>query len=191
MISDAEDIIRRKQLAIASMCTLQKTWIRKDHISEICRLKQYKTLVKPVLTYNCSTWGVTKLDEDQLDTFQRKQLRTIINMKYPNRISNINLYKRCNDYPLSLFILKSRWKLFGHILRRNEQCPANNAMKFYFEETCKRGGGGGGRLVAMAKACLEKTVRFKTLTLVELQTLVFEIEATLNNRPMSTCGRGY
>ena len=108
LIGDAEDIIWRKQLAIASMCTLQKVWIRKDHISEICRLKLYKTLVKPVLTYNCSTCGVTKLEEGQLDTFHdtfhRKQLRTIINMKYPNRISTINLYQRCNAYPLSLFI---------------------------------------------------------------------------------------
>ena len=45
-------------------------------------------------------------------------------------------------------------------------------------------GGMWERLVAMVKACLKKTVGFKILTFVELQTLIFEIEATLNNRPL-------
>ena len=46
-IRDAEDIIR-KQLAIAGMNDLQTVWIRKDHISELRRLKLNKALVKPV-----------------------------------------------------------------------------------------------------------------------------------------------
>ena len=29
---------------------------------------------------------------------------------------------------------EARWKLFGHILRRDQSIPANMAMKFYFEE---------------------------------------------------------
>ena len=29
---------------------------------------------------------------------------------------------------------EARWKLFGHILRRDPTIPANLAMKFYFEE---------------------------------------------------------
>ena len=133
LIGDTEDIMRRKQLAIASMNNLFKIWIRQDHISEIRRLKLYQTLVKPVLTYNCGTWGLTKKDEEQLDSFHRRQLRIIIRKKYPHIISNKNLYKRCKESPLSTFILKSRWKLFGHILRLNKECPANKAMIFYFE----------------------------------------------------------
>ena len=38
LIGDAEDITKRKQLAIASMNNLQKVWIRKDPISENRRL---------------------------------------------------------------------------------------------------------------------------------------------------------
>ncbi|GFR94401.1 hypothetical protein ElyMa_000917900 [Elysia marginata] len=34
--------------------------------------------------------------------------------------------------PLSIFILESRWRLFGHILRRDSQIPANQAMSEYF-----------------------------------------------------------
>ena len=139
LIGDTEDIMRRKQLAIASLNSLFKIWIRKDHISENRRLKLYQSLVKPILTYNCGTWGLTKRDEDQLDSFHRRQLRIVIGKKYPHIISNKNLYIRCKESPLSLFILKCRWKLFGHILRLNEECPANKAMAFYFEDTDSKG----------------------------------------------------
>ena len=43
-----------------------------------------------------------------------------------------------NHYPLSTHILESRWRLFGHILHRNEEIPANKAMKLYFHRTEKR-----------------------------------------------------
>ena len=43
LLGDAEDIIRRKQLAIASMDNLNKVWIRRDHISESRRLELYKS----------------------------------------------------------------------------------------------------------------------------------------------------
>ncbi|GFR86004.1 hypothetical protein ElyMa_000709700 [Elysia marginata] len=39
---------------------------------------------------------------------------------------------RCNKRPLSIFILESRWRLFCHILRRDSQIPANQAMSGYF-----------------------------------------------------------
>ena len=38
-------------------------------------------------------------------------------------------------------ILQSRWRLFGHILRRDASIPANASMSYYFSETKKRGKG--------------------------------------------------
>ncbi|XP_065062423.1 uncharacterized protein LOC135689200 [Rhopilema esculentum] len=133
LLSDTEDIQRRKQLSIASMNRLNHIWIRKDHVSEKLRLKLYRTLVKPVLMYNSSTWGLTQKDTKGLDAFHRQQLRQLIGKKYPNKISNQNLYKRCEEGPISIDILNGRWRLFGHILRLSDDTPAVKAMRFYFE----------------------------------------------------------
>ena len=38
----------------------------------------------------------------------------------------------CNECPLSITLLESRWRLFGHILRRNSEIPANKSMNSYF-----------------------------------------------------------
>ncbi|GFR72900.1 hypothetical protein ElyMa_003853400 [Elysia marginata] len=70
--------------------------------------------------------------EERLNAFHRKQLKKVLNIKYPVKITNSSLYNKCNERPLSIFILESRWRLFGHILRRDSQIPANQATSGYF-----------------------------------------------------------
>ena len=49
-----------------------------------------------------------------------------------------SLYRKCKESLLSLQILEARWRLFGHILRRNPQISANKTMEFYFINTTRR-----------------------------------------------------
>ena len=92
----------------------------------------YRTLVKSVLTYNCGTWALTKTEEEKLNyAFHRQQLRKIL-IKYPVKITNSSLYEKCNDCPPSITLLGSRWRLFGHILRKNSEIPANKSINSYF-----------------------------------------------------------
>ena len=60
-------------------------------------------------------------------------------IKFPTKIQNQNIYKKTNEEPVSKTIRKNRWKLFGHILRRNKNIPANQAMETYFMETSNTG----------------------------------------------------
>ena len=53
-------------------------------------------------------------------------------IKFPVKITNKSLCKKCQEKPLSLQILKARWNLFGHILRRDSDIPANKATRAYF-----------------------------------------------------------
>ena len=73
LLGDTEDVIRRKQLASAAMTKINKVWIRgrKIHIKK--RLKMYNTLVKPILTYNSCTWGLTKNERESMNAFHRRQ----------------------------------------------------------------------------------------------------------------------
>ena len=133
LIGDSEDLSRRKQLSIVSLNNLNNIWIRKDHIKQSLRIELYKSLIKPILTYNSGTWGLTKKEEDNLDAFHRQQLRRILNIKYPAHIGNAQVYKQTGEEILTLEILRNRWKLFGHVLRSNPGTPAQKAMNHYFE----------------------------------------------------------
>ena len=134
LLGDEEDIDRRKKLATVVMNKMDKIWIRKDKISKKRKLNLYRALVKSILLYNCGTWGVTKAEENKLDAFHRKQLKRILGIKYPKKISNKNLYREAREKPISDTMREARWKLLGHILRRPEEIPANKAMTLYFND---------------------------------------------------------
>ena len=93
LLGDEEDIERRKQLATVAMNKLQLIWI-KNQVNQKTKMKLYRALVKSILLYNCSTWGVTQSIEQKLDAFHRRQLRRVLNIKYPTKISNKKLCKK-------------------------------------------------------------------------------------------------
>ena len=132
LIGDEEDVERRKRLSNAALTKLLYVWIKGDKIKRKTKLKLYRSLVKSILVYNCGTWALTKSEEEKLNAFHRKQLRKVLNIKYPVKITNSSLYNKCEEHPLSIYILENRWRLFGHILRRNIEIPANKSMNSYF-----------------------------------------------------------
>ena len=135
LIGTSEDIKRRKQLVSAALNKMNHVWIRKDKIKENLRLKLYKSLIKPILTYNSGTWGPMKKEEDELDAFHRQQIRKVMNVKYPVKMRNSVVYEKSDKEVLSVEVLKSRWKLFGRVLRLQNETPAQMLMNFYFEKS--------------------------------------------------------
>ena len=116
LIGDEEDINNRKRLSTAALAKLQNIWINGDKVKRKTTIKLYRMLVKSVLSYNCGIWALTKTEQEKLNAFHRQQLRKILNIKYPVKITNSSLYEKCNGCPLTITLLESRWRLFGHIL---------------------------------------------------------------------------
>ena len=108
------------------MSNNEKLWKKKWKTKLKIRLRLYETLVKSILLYNCGT---------VLNSFHRRwrQLRRIIGIKWPQKISNKKLYEKTESRPLSITIAERRWKLLGYIMRLPADCPARKAMRYYFE----------------------------------------------------------
>ena len=83
--------------------------------------------------YNCSCWAASKQLLNKLDICHRKHLRQIIRMTYPNIIKNDTLYKRCEVVPLSERVACARWRMLGHVLRSDNNSPAQLALHFAVE----------------------------------------------------------
>ncbi|XP_065195763.1 uncharacterized protein LOC135827165 [Sycon ciliatum] len=130
LIGDDEDVLRRKQLATAAFRGLWNLWKRGQQVSE--KLRLYQAFISPVLLYNSGTWAVTKSAQERLDSFHRRQLRSLIGIRWPQTISNNALYARCESQPISHTIKILRWKLFGHVLRLSDSTPAVQAMVSYY-----------------------------------------------------------
>ena len=107
-LGDEEDVQRRIQLATVQFKALDKLWKQSHSVPVETRLRLYKALVLPVLTYNAGTWGITQQVAGRLDAFHRKQLREVVRVKWPMRISNEALYEQCSSTRISLLIDRAR-----------------------------------------------------------------------------------
>ncbi|KAF0728638.1 hypothetical protein Ae201684P_016449 [Aphanomyces euteiches] len=132
LLDDSNDLKRRFTLARSAFHRMWRLWFRRDLIAETTRLRLYNCYVLPVLTYNCGTWALTQSQLLTLESFHRRQLRALLGIFYPNHISNEALFTRCNCEPLRYTLIRARWTLFGHILRRPPDIPANVHMLNYF-----------------------------------------------------------
>ena len=138
LMGDVEDVSRRKQLAMTALNRMWKIWNNKVSINEKLRIRIYNVYVSPVLLHNCGTWGLTTSAMKGLESFHRRQLRRVLGIHYPARISCDEVYKRTNSLPLRFALLRTRWKCLGHILRRPIDIPANAAMIEYFDTLDKK-----------------------------------------------------
>ena len=111
---------------------LKNVWIEGNKLKTSTKIKLNKPLVESILLYTCGTWALTLTEEERLNACHRKELKKILYIRYPKKITNKSLYRICEEKPLSLQILRARWSLFSHILRLDKDIPANKARRAHF-----------------------------------------------------------
>jgi hypothetical protein len=73
-----------------------------------------------VVKYGFEAWAFRKADEDLLDVFQRKYLRSVLRTRPTDRISNSRLHEKCCSIPLSNAIIRVRLRWLWHLLRMKD-----------------------------------------------------------------------
>jgi hypothetical protein len=143
-IDSDNDIMIRISSGNVAFKKLKDLWRRKKHVKVDTKIALYQTTIVSILTYNLGSNAAHSAVVKKMDTTHRKHLRQILNIYYPNKISNKDLYQRCNTKPMSQQIRTIRWKLFGHILRLPKTTPPQRLMDIYMQQSenkiCKRGG---------------------------------------------------
>ena len=82
---------------------------------------------------------MTEKDLHKLSVFHTKSLRKILQIFWPNRITNEELLMRCKQENMGTIILRRRWKWIGHILRMDAQNITRVALHWTPEGRRKRG----------------------------------------------------
>ena len=128
-----EDIKNRINKANTAFWSFDKLWCqgpKRSQISEERKLQLYNSLVVSVLLYNCSCWAAPQDILESVNIVQRRHLKRILNIYWPNTISNDALYARTKMKPLTEIIEKARWTMLGHVLRSENSTPAYQSFLF-------------------------------------------------------------
>ena len=102
--------------------------MEKQKYQQKTMLRIFETNVKSVLLYGSETWKQIKESEHYLQVFVNKCLRQILQIRWPEKITNIELWERTNQLPITDTIRKRKWKWVGHILRRQNSNITKNAL---------------------------------------------------------------
>ena len=137
LLGDDEDLVRRKALASSAYRSLYCMFLRRRHISLERRLKLYNAFVLPVLLYNCSTWALTQSQATSLSAFHRRQLRSVLGIRWPDIISNVELYRRTRQADVMSMVNQARLRLLGHCLRMDTESPPQRALDLYCNTSLK------------------------------------------------------
>lgn len=137
LIDSAEDVKMRIQRAWGAFSALAKIWARRHLVNEKRRVRLFNAFVLPHLTYNIAVQALTRKLAERLDVAQRRMLRRIVGVFYPEIISNAELYRRTETKAISELAKKARWKYLGHVLRRGDQTPCWGILLSFFEAKLK------------------------------------------------------
>ena len=102
---------------------------------------------------------------NKMNTIHRKHLRIMMEIFYPNIITNEDLHKQTKTISITDEIFIIRWKYLGHILREKNNHICFNIMQNYFENESKN-----------------KKIKGRTMTLAKQLSIDIElINLSLNN----------
>ncbi|VDP70155.1 unnamed protein product [Schistosoma mattheei] len=106
-------------------------------LKNICNLKQFSTNIKvrifntnvrTALLYGTETWRTTTTNMKHVQVFINNCLRRILNIRWPDTISNSLLWERTNQLPGEEEIRKRRWEWIGHTSRKSSNCITSQAL---------------------------------------------------------------
>ena len=121
---------KKKQLAYIPMNKTQSISSRNQGKQKM-KIKLYEAWINSLVLHNCSTWGVPSSSQQRLDAFRRMQLKGVLGIKFPTRMSDKQLFEKTGEKPISSVMRKATWEFFGHVLRRDRNIPAYKAVKSY------------------------------------------------------------
>ena len=134
----AADVKARIGKARAAFIQLKKIWASKE-LSLTTKIRLFNSNVKSVLLYGAETWRMTKTTIDKVQTFLNNCLRRILKIRWPDTISNTNLWESTRQLPAEEEIRKRRWGWIGHTLRKPPTSITRQALKWNPQGKRKRG----------------------------------------------------
>ena len=111
-----KEINTRIGIAAAAFRALDNIW-RSSAYKIQTKLNIYKSNVRSVLLYGAETWKTSTKTDSRTRGFEGRCLRRILRIRWDQRVTNTEVFRRTGINNINDEIKKRRWKWLGHTLR--------------------------------------------------------------------------
>ena len=116
-----KELCYRMGTASAAFGKLKDRLWRNRHVSIRVKCKVYRAVVLTTLLYGAETWTVYRTQVKKLHAFMMRQLRTILNLTWKDKVTNTEILKRAGLPSMAdILIEKGLWWL-GHVHRMGHE----------------------------------------------------------------------
>jgi hypothetical protein len=95
------------------------------NISRSTKLQIFNSNVKPMFLYGAKTWRTTKTALQKIQTFYNNCLRRTLYIRWPERITNEELWRKAKEESIPMQIRRRKWGWTGHTLKK----PPSNTTR--------------------------------------------------------------
>jgi len=103
------------------------------------KLRISRSNVKSVLLYGSETWKEMKTNTSKLQTFINRCLRRILNIHWPEVISNEEHRRRTEEIYMSMQNKRWKWNWIGHTMRKGNEAMEREALDWNTQGKRRRG----------------------------------------------------
>ena len=103
--------------------SMNNTFINKKEISKKTKINVFKSVYRPVLTFGCESWKLTKSDKRKIQAVEMKYLRRVRGITRMDKIRNEEIRKNLGIESMSKFIEKRQLSWWGHLQRMDDTRP--------------------------------------------------------------------
>ena len=116
-----KEIAYRISKASQALGRLRNRLLNHHNVTLDTKLKVYRAVVLSSLLYGCETWTVYRRHLKQLERFHQRALRSILGIRWQDRATNTEVFKRTNCISIEAMLLKSCLRWTGHVIRMEDQ----------------------------------------------------------------------
>lgn len=102
---------------------LSKCLINKKEVSSQTKMKVYKSIYRPILTYGCESWVLSVKDKSKIRATEMKYLRRAKGVTKLDRMRNEQIRTDLNIEPVEDYIEQRQLGWWGHLQRLNNTAP--------------------------------------------------------------------
>ena len=102
-----KEIAYRISKASQALGRLRNKLLNHHNVTLATKLKVYRAVVLSSLLYGCETWTVYRRHLKQLERFHQRALRSILGIRWQDRTTNTEVFKRTNCISIEAMLLKS------------------------------------------------------------------------------------
>ncbi|KAL9978202.1 hypothetical protein ACROYT_G015696 [Oculina patagonica] len=121
------DVKTRIGKARQAFIALKPVW-RSKRISLKTKLRLFNSNVKTVLLYGSESWKTTQDVVKKLRVFIHKCLRIILGIRWPQKISDLEVRNICKQEDIMVSLTRRRWSWIGHVLRKDSGDVAKEGL---------------------------------------------------------------